>query len=113
MPDPDHEVSEEEEDNRIRRELSEYALGYMLSRYADQMETMPFLQQMRSRWQNSILETDEERLSSDCEVIYVDLLSKQREWLINKNVTEPLLDEDIVRKYMSILDIEEEKLNYM
>jgi len=113
MPDPDHSVSEEQEDNRIRKELSQYALGYMMTTYGDQLDTMPFLQQLKIRWQNSILESDEERMSDDCEVIYTDLLDKQREWLLNKNVTEPLLDEDIVRKYLSMLDIEAEKINYM
>lgn len=42
--------------------------------------------------------------------IYLDIINQQREWLISKNREEILLDEEIVRKHLKMLDLQEEKL---
>ena len=42
--------------------------------------------------------------------IYLDIINQQREWLISKNREEILLDEEIIRKHLKMLDLQEEKL---
>lgn len=52
-------------------------------------------------------------VGQDLKVIYLDLLNKQRQWLRQKNKEDRSLDEDIIRRQMHYLDIEEEKLRYI
>ena len=45
--------------------------------------------------------------------IYGDILNRQREWLFNKNKEDKTLDEEIIRKHLLRLDLEEEKLRFV
>jgi len=45
--------------------------------------------------------------------IYSEVIDTQKKWLINKNRKELLLDEEIIRKHLRLLDLQEEKMNIM
>jgi CPA1 family monovalent cation:H+ antiporter len=111
MPDPDFEGTPEERDLRLRLQLTEYGLTFLDQNYPSEVSANPLLRQLRSR-----LCTDDEQLQRQTPEIqqqymhiYLKVLKKQRQFLLdlNKSLAN---DEEIIRKYQRILDIEQEKL---
>jgi CPA1 family monovalent cation:H+ antiporter len=68
---------------------------------------------MEKKWQDSSILAENIVMAEACKVIYLDILSQQRQWLLNKNKQEVHLDEDIIRKHLVSLDLEEEKLRFL
>lgn len=110
LTDPDHDVPEDETDRQIRGHLAKHALSQLHDRYSRQLESEPFLQQMEKRWEKEKLMAENIELANSCRVVYLDLIDEQRQWLYKKNREELALDEDIVRKHLKLLDLEEEKI---
>ncbi|MDR7212637.1 cation:proton antiporter [Flavobacterium piscis] len=99
--------------NNIRQELAEYALHYLKTNYNNEVESNTSLQHLVQKWEQYSTGIDDEAIGNDLKVIYLDLLNRQRQWLINKNKEDQTLDESIIRRQMHYLDIEEEKLRYI
>lgn len=97
----------------LRQELSQYAINYLKTNYSDHVDSHAPLQHLIHRWEQHSKGIDDEPIGTDLKVIYLDLLNKQRQWLINKNKEDQTLDQSIIRRQMHYLDIEEEKLRYI
>jgi CPA1 family monovalent cation:H+ antiporter len=52
-------------------------------------------------------------MAEECKVVYLDILNRQRQWLLLKNKSEMAIDEDIIRRHLYYLDLEEEKLRFV
>jgi len=113
LPDFDHTLPEEETDGLIRKQLAEHGLLHLRTNYAAQLSVQPFLQQVANKWENTGLLVDETDIARESKAVYLDLLNHQRQWLLNKNREEESLDEDIIRKHLKYLDLEEEKLRFI
>jgi len=113
IPDPDYVMPEEDMYNRVRKELSTEALSYLKEHYSTQLNDQPVLQQIAAKWEAATSAEDTDAVMDNAaKEIYRDLLNKQRSLLIAKNKTENI-DEDIVRRHLLYLDIEEEKLTLL
>jgi len=106
-------VPRDEVANTIKQELGAYALHYLKTNYSDQVESNASLQHLIRKWEHRNDGIDDDSIGTDLKDIYLDLLDKQRQWLINKNREDKTLDETIIRRQMHYLDIEEEKLRYI
>lgn len=106
-------IPRDEAYNNLRQELAEFAVHYLKTHYDDQVESNTSLQHLIQKWEQHIKGIDDESIGQDLKHIYIDLLNKQRQWLISKNKEDKTLDESIIRKQMHYLDIEEEKLRYL
>jgi hypothetical protein len=51
-------------------------------------------------------------MARDSKNIYLDILNHQREWLINKN-KDQMIDEEVIRKHLMELDLEEERMRFL
>ncbi|HTM99838.1 MAG TPA: Na+/H+ antiporter [Pedobacter sp.] len=105
--------AEDEVYHQLRKQLADHALQHLRTNYSDQLATEPVLQQMARKWQDSSVLAENVIMAETCKVIYLDILSQQRQWLLNKNQEEATLDEDIIRKHLVSLDLEEEKLRFL
>jgi len=113
MPDMDHDQPEEIIDHKLQLELTQYTLETLKTKYSEELERQPILQQMARKWElHAALPETENSMPEESKRVYLDLLKKQRKWLLSKNNAEQLLDEDIVRKHLVRLDLEEEKLRF-
>ncbi|WP_332871636.1 Na+/H+ antiporter [Flavobacterium selenitireducens] len=112
MPDPDHSLTEEEEDLRIRRQLATHTLSYLERNFSEETLRNPAIQELSNRMRSKNIDGSE-FMSAECISVYNKIIDEQRKWLISKNAQEKLLDEDIVRKHLLRLDLEEEKLRYL
>ena len=109
----DHYLSEEETDQLIRKEMAAHALQHLTNKYSAQIGEHALLQQLVSKWEGKTKDESELKLPVESKKIYKELLNKQRQWLLQKNKEEKHLDEDIIRRHLHILDIEEEKLKHL
>ena len=120
MEDPDATMPEEKQDAVVRKKISQAALRVLKEQHADKLENNALLQSLHHR-----LEAEVDMLqavaSADTPIdaadsfyppyrqVYLELLEEQRQLLHALNRKQEV-DEAIVRKYLSLLDIEEEKL---
>ncbi|MDO6433687.1 Na+/H+ antiporter [Flavitalea sp. BT771] len=95
----------------LRKKLSYYSLQLLDGEHKQTVENNRPLQQLRERFANDQLPQDENAnlLHEDYRRVYLQLLDRQREVLHQLNKKDEL-DDEIIRKYLTMLDLEEEKL---
>jgi monovalent cation/hydrogen antiporter len=112
LDDPDQPLTDEEVDKQIQKELAQFALLHLKTNYHEQLQVQTTLQQIAKKWEHSSLLVDDVRMAEECKMIYNEIINHQRKWLINKNKEEKTLNEEIIRKHLLRLDLEEEKLHF-
>ncbi|KEQ28728.1 sodium:hydrogen antiporter [Pedobacter antarcticus 4BY] len=112
IPNLDQTLPEEEVYQGIRKQLAQHSLTHLRTNYSTQLKNQPILQQMAVKWEANSSSAGNELMAEECKVIYLDILNEQRLWLLNKNQEEEALDEDIIRKHLQFIDLEEEKLSF-
>jgi Na+/H+ antiporter len=110
IPDLDETMPEGEVDIAIKRSLAEHALQYLRSDYSEELYAHTALQEVAHKLEDLSRLAEDPPMAEECLVVYLDVLDKQRQWLLNKNRTEKMLDETIIRKHLLRIDLEEEKL---
>ena len=113
MHDPDQLIPEEETEMLIRRQLAEKALDHLHTNYSEIVQAHPALQQLAIKWEGNKQMTNDTIMAEECKVIYLEIISEQRLWLINRNKEEATLNEEIIRKQLQYLDLEEERLKFI
>jgi len=113
LPDFDNKISEEETDILIRKRLYEQGLSLLNTRYKKALDEHSFLQYLASKWDDHGAEEDNQLMNAEVRAVYRDILDHQRRWLLETNHNEDKLDEDIVRKHLVYLDLEETKLQML
>jgi Na+/H+ antiporter len=108
----DH-MSEQEANDFIKTALAQHSLKRLSDKYEDQLQTNAAVQQIAEKCRLKNLYNLSPVMSAEVKTIYLDLLEEQRQWLLQKNQSDPHFDEDIIRKYLHQLDIEEEKFRFM
>lgn len=105
----DYNMSDQEMSAMIRKDLYHYMLEHLNKNYSSEIQKELILAQIAQKWQRGET-SDDEVISESGRKIYIELLSKQRAWLIERNKKMDI-DEEIIRNYLSLLDIEQEKLS--
>ena len=107
-------VEEEEEEQRVYKELkyemSEFALELLEKNYGKALEEQPILQKIASKWKDRKMLTEDTEMTAECKIIYISILHQQRKWLIKRNKKDSKIDEEIIRRHLHQLDMEEEKV---
>jgi CPA1 family monovalent cation:H+ antiporter len=113
LPTFDDYIPEEEEEIIIKKELAKYSLNHLTTNYDGQIDNHALLRQMALKWREKSTEDFDEVVNAESKAIYLDVLNQQRKWLLDKNHTDNRFDEDVIRKFLHQIDIEEEKLRVM
>jgi CPA1 family monovalent cation:H+ antiporter len=113
MSDPDQQIPEEEVELDIRRQLAEKALSHLHTNYSELLAEHTALQQLERKWEDNKQMVNDVVMAEECKVVYLEILSEQRVWLIQLNKDERTLNEEIIRKQLQYLDLEEERLRYI
>lgn len=111
IEDRDFTRSEKEVDYEIQSELAKVAINKIRSDYWHKIESFPALKDQLQHFENRLSSTEIIINYDEYRAIYVDILQTQRIWLISRNREELLLDEEIIRKHLRLLDLQEEKMN--
>lgn len=122
MPDPDADLSSPAADTRVRKKMNHAALRMLEETHSGKIKGNRLLEtlQTRLRAETDLLvatlaaeaNNDEatEHLLHDYRQVYLSLLDEQRSMLHSLNKKSEV-DESIIRKYLTLLDIEQEKLH--
>lgn len=113
LTDPDYDTSEEEMYNKLRTQLSQVAFEYLTKRYQDQVSEHPLLQQMAQEWQLAAEELESMAFVKESQVIYREILQVQRDWLIKQNHGRSAIIEEVIRRHLFHIDLEEEKSHFL
>lgn len=120
LEDPDLTMPEEEQDALVKKKMSQAALRVLQEHHADKLATNTLLQSLETRLQAEIDLLGNNHGTSEnldgskdfiphYQTVYLELLNEQRNLLHNLN-RKAEVNDSIVRKYLSLLDIEQEKL---
>ncbi|MDR2272227.1 MAG: Na+/H+ antiporter [Sphingobacterium sp.] len=109
--DPDFVRTEKEIDYEIQNKLAQVAVDKIRKDYADKIDSFPTLKDQLQKYESQLRSSEIIINFAEYRNIYIDILETQRIWLINKNREELLLDEEIIRKHLRLLDLQEERLN--
>ncbi len=115
MEDADYKESAEEQEKKLRKKMAERSLRVLNEQYKRETHKNPHLRDLKTRLEADVLEAEggsgshTDHLASDYQHIYKELIDSQREVLhaLNK---QSEIDEELIRKHLGILDLEEEKL---
>ncbi|WP_045464856.1 Na+/H+ antiporter [Sporocytophaga myxococcoides] len=105
----DH-LPEEETQRIIREALAKESLKYLTENYKAELEHSLHLQKLFSKWENQLNSDENSEMSLRNKTIYGNILEKQRRLLLHLNKKEKHIDEDIIRKFLHQIDLEEERL---
>ncbi len=109
LEDPDRPLSIETQSVILRRKLASGSLSYLRAHHEREINSSAALQQLEKKLEaEELFDAD----APDTEVfkkVYLKLLIQQRQWLRewNKDINT---DEDLIRKYQTLMDVEEEKM---
>ena len=109
----DQTQTEEEIDKDIKQQLAQFALDHLETHFPEQLKRQALLQQIARKWKDSSMPFENTGLTDEAKSVYRSLLNAQRKWLIRKNKQEQTLDEEIVRRHLHRIDMEEEKWRLM
>lgn len=111
MPDVDYTMPERQQEAILQKKLSRTALSVLENKYADELKDNLVLQSFKSQLANELRLSDA-ALEHDLDEINIaagDILKEQRKLLHDLNKKAEVRD-DIIRKYLGLLDIEEERI---
>lgn len=111
MPAYDDHLPDDEAEEMIRHEMAKLTLDHLDQNYRELLEKSSFLQQINDKWKVKLEEEPDIRLSSEIKEAYLDVLNRQRTWLIEQNHDRKQhFDEDLIRKHLMKIDLEEERI---
>ena len=111
LEDPDHLLSGEEQNDYLRKKLAHKSIAWLNQAHRETLKPNKAVQRLEERFETDQLYEDEDKNQEqeDYRTIYMNLLEHQRNVLheMNKKMET---DEGLIRKYLGMLDLEEEKL---
>ncbi|WP_027379548.1 Na+/H+ antiporter [Chryseobacterium daeguense] len=111
MPAFNDHLPDDEAEDLIRREMAKLTLKHLTNNYSEMLEKSPFLQQIHEKWRGKVEQESDIKLSPEIKKAYLDVLNAQRAWLIEQNHDKNQhFDEDLIRKHLMKIDLEEEKI---
>lgn len=110
LPDFKDYLPEDEAVRHIKKGLAESTMQHLDRKYSEHVANDIHLQQIATKWQGVIHDTSEKEPSVENRKIYADIFEQQRLWLLNKNKTDDKIDEEVIRKFLHMIDLEEEKI---
>lgn len=82
----------------------------VLPAHQELLEKDMHLQRLTAKWNDRQDSSGEVGLSSEARPAYLAILEEQRKWLLDRNRTDSTIDEEVVRKFLHQIDLEEEKI---
>jgi monovalent cation/hydrogen antiporter len=103
-------LPDEEAIDIIKKGLAQSTIEHIDNMYSEHLTGDIHLQQLSAKWKEVRNKTFETERLGESKRIHLDILEQQRRWLLNKNKTDDQIDEEVVRKFLHQIDLEEEKV---
>jgi CPA1 family monovalent cation:H+ antiporter len=109
LPDYHDYMAEDEAESLIKSGLAENTLQHINAKHGDRLIIDHRLQQLAAKWEVVNKSSGKESAFENKEIHY-DILELQRQWLLSKNKSDNKIDEEVIRKFLYQIDLEEEKI---
>jgi Na+/H+ antiporter len=110
LPEFDDHLPEEETEKMIRHELTKVSLNYLQQHHKMALDNNFYLRHLEKIWETQQQAPEEELLTKEVKLVYLRILEQQRQLLLEKNKKEARIDEEIIRRFLHRIDLEEEKI---
>jgi monovalent cation/hydrogen antiporter len=112
LPDYGDYLPEEEAETLLHKELAEFTLNYIHSNYSEQLADNAHLRLTCLHWEYRLQHSHKAAMPAATQKICLTILEQQRIWLQDKNKSGDKIDEELIRKMLYGIDLEEEKIQY-
>jgi CPA1 family monovalent cation:H+ antiporter len=109
LPDFHDYIPEEEAESLIKSGLAESTLQHINSKHGERLNIDHRLQQLAARWE-IINKSSGKEVAFENKEVHYDILELQRQWLLAKNKADNKIDEEVIRRFLYQIDLEEEKI---
>lgn len=96
----------------IRRNLWRFSIAEINEKYGHYARENVLLAGTLAKWQQKLDAAEEDLLNDESKAIYIELLGTQRNFLIDMN-RNPEVDEEIIRREIALIDIEEHRVRML
>jgi len=110
--DNSNELPEEETKLKIKNELAVYTVKLLKEKQQKGLFKDAHLLHMLNQWENKINQPENFQMSAEAKQNYLDVLEDQRKFLAGLN-KDPELDENIIRRQVYQIDLEEERVKLL
>lgn len=100
---PEHEAVQV-----VKEGLAQHTLDHLQTNYSEHLSNTHLLQ-LVDRWKGS-KSSPEPGVTKETTRIQLDILDQERRWLLAKNKKDDQIDDEVIRKFLRRIDLEEEKL---
>jgi monovalent cation/hydrogen antiporter len=97
---------------KIRKGLKEHTHHFLREKIDGEWNGNPHVQRLLLQWEEKIKTPDEDWRNEDNKKMYFEMLNSQRSFLMQAN-QDPLLNEEIVRHQLYLIDLEEERMKLL
>lgn len=110
MPSFNDYLPDEEAEEYIKRQMAKHTVEHITSHYGDMLNESQFLKYIHDKWKDKTNDDADVKISPEVKSVYLDILNQQRMWLIDQNHNNNQVDEDLIRKHLLQIDLEEERI---
>lgn len=110
LPEYQDYLPDVEAEKQIKSGLAQHMTDNVLPAHQELLEKDLHLQRLTAKWNDRQDSSGEVGLSSEARPAYLAILEEQRKWLLGRNRTDATIDEEVVRKFLHQIDLEEEKI---
>lgn len=103
------EDKEHQATKKMKKDLKQHAYQFLKNKYDNELHGHTGLEKILTHWEEKTKAADDSWMNDGTKAIFVELLESQRQYLseLNKDVS---INEEIIRKQLYQIDLEEERL---
>ncbi|SDL24345.1 Na+/H+ antiporter [Siphonobacter aquaeclarae] len=106
---PAYEESEEQARQQLKQGLREHTFRFLRHKHENGFHDHAGVQKLLRHWEDKNRSSEENWMDDQTRVIFIEMLESQRRYLADAN-NDPMLSEEIIRRQLYQLDLEEERL---
>lgn len=104
-----YEEPEGELSHKIKRQLKQHIYQFLKDKYEHELHDHKGMERMLQHWEEKTKAADDDWMSEKNKAIFVEVLESQRQFLVELN-KDPAVSEEIIRRQLYQIDLEEERL---
>lgn len=103
------EQPEEEVSQKIKQQLRQHIYQFLKSKHDSGEHDQKMMAKILQHWEEKAKAADDDWMNEKAKMIFIEMLESQREFLAELN-KDPQIDEELIRKQLYQIDLEEERL---
>jgi Na+/H+ antiporter len=103
------EPEEAELSHAVKRQLKQHIYQFLKTKYENELQGHRGVEKMLQHWEEKTKAADDDWMSEKNKAIFVEMLESQRQFLAALN-KDPAINEEIIRRQLYQIDLEEERL---